>query len=38
MSAGKAATEGASPLSNNGYKIRLVQTAVKRAVVDLASA
>jgi xanthine dehydrogenase YagS FAD-binding subunit len=31
--AGKAATEGAKPLSGNAYKVRLVQTAVKRAVL-----
>ncbi len=32
-SAGKAATEGAKPLSHNAYKVRLVQTAVKRALL-----
>lgn len=32
-SAGRAATEGAKPLSQNGYKVRLVQTAVKRALL-----
>jgi xanthine dehydrogenase YagS FAD-binding subunit len=31
--AGKAATTGAKKLSGNGYKVRLVQTAVKRAVL-----
>jgi xanthine dehydrogenase YagS FAD-binding subunit len=31
--AGKAATEGAKPLSGNAYKVRLVQTAVKRAIL-----
>jgi xanthine dehydrogenase YagS FAD-binding subunit len=36
--AGKAATEGAKPLSNNAYKVRLVQTAVKRAVLRAAQA
>lgn len=33
---GEAAAEGAQPLSRNGYKIRLVKTAVKRAVLDAA--
>jgi xanthine dehydrogenase YagS FAD-binding subunit len=32
-SAGKAASNGAKPLSGNAYKVRLVQTAVKRAVL-----
>ena len=36
--AGKAATSGAKPLSKNGYKVRLVQTAVKRAVLRAANA
>jgi xanthine dehydrogenase YagS FAD-binding subunit len=36
--AGKAATEGAKPLSGNAYKVRLVQTAVKRAVLRAAQA
>jgi xanthine dehydrogenase YagS FAD-binding subunit len=36
--AGKAATDGAKPLSGNGYKVRLVQTAVKRAVLRAAQA
>jgi xanthine dehydrogenase YagS FAD-binding subunit len=31
--AGKAAVEGASPLSRNAYKVRLAQTAVKRALL-----
>jgi len=31
--AGKAAVQGARPLSENGYKIRLAQTAVKRALL-----
>jgi xanthine dehydrogenase YagS FAD-binding subunit len=31
--AGRAAAEGAKPLSQNGYKVRLVQTAVKRALL-----
>jgi xanthine dehydrogenase YagS FAD-binding subunit len=31
--AGKAAATGAKPLSQNGYKVRLVQTAVKRALL-----
>lgn len=36
--AGKAATEGAKPLSQNGYKLRLVEVAVKRAVLLAAGA
>jgi xanthine dehydrogenase YagS FAD-binding subunit len=36
--AGKAATEGAKPLSGNAYKVRLVQTAVRRAVLRAAQA
>jgi xanthine dehydrogenase YagS FAD-binding subunit len=36
--AGKAATEGAKPLSRNAYKVRLVQTAVKRAVMQAVQA
>ena len=36
--AGKAATEGAKPLSHNAYKVRLVQTAVKRALLRAAQA
>ncbi len=35
---GEAATEGAKPLSKNGYKIQLVKAAVKRAVLAAASA
>jgi xanthine dehydrogenase YagS FAD-binding subunit len=31
--AGKAATEGAKPLSGNAYKVRLVEVAVKRAIL-----
>lgn len=31
--AGKAATEGAKPLSGNAYKVKLVEVAVKRAVL-----
>src|SRR5262249_4804981 len=31
--AGRAAAEGAKPLSQNGYKIRLVEVAVKRALL-----
>jgi xanthine dehydrogenase YagS FAD-binding subunit len=34
--AGKAAAEGAKPLSENAYKVRLVQTAVKRALLEAA--
>ena len=33
---GEAATDGAKPLSGNGYKVQLVKTAVKRAVLALA--
>jgi len=32
--AAKAAAEGAAPLSMNGYKVALVRTAVKRALLD----
>ena len=32
--AGKSAAEGAKPLSMNAYKVPLVQTAVKRALLD----
>ncbi|MBI4662737.1 MAG: FAD binding domain-containing protein [Verrucomicrobia bacterium] len=35
---GQAATEGAKPLSGNAYKLQLVKTAVKRAVLDAAAA
>ncbi|OAI53706.1 hypothetical protein AYO44_15695 [Planctomycetaceae bacterium SCGC AG-212-F19] len=31
--AGKAATEGAKPLSQNGHKVKLVEVAVKRAIL-----
>lgn len=31
--AGKAACEGAKPLSQNGYKLKLVEVAVKRAIL-----
>jgi xanthine dehydrogenase YagS FAD-binding subunit len=31
--AGKAATEGATPLSKNAYKIPLIETAVRRAIL-----
>lgn len=34
--AGEAAAQGASPLSRNGYKVQLVKTAVKRAVLAAA--
>ncbi len=33
---GKAAGEGATPLSGNAYKVRLVRTAVKRALLEAA--
>ena len=36
--AGKAAAEGAKPLKDNAYKVRLVHTAVKRALLSLANA
>lgn len=32
--AGKAAVEGAQPLSGNAYKVQLAQTAVKRALLE----
>jgi xanthine dehydrogenase YagS FAD-binding subunit len=35
---GEAASEGAKPLSKNGYKIQLVKAAVKRAVLAAAAA
>jgi xanthine dehydrogenase YagS FAD-binding subunit len=35
---GQAATQGARPLSQNGYKVQLVKTAVKRAVLAAAKA
>jgi xanthine dehydrogenase YagS FAD-binding subunit len=31
--AGRAATEGAKPLSQNGYKLKLIEVAVKRALL-----
>lgn len=34
--AGQAAAQGATPLSNNGYKVQLIETAVKRAVLTAA--
>jgi xanthine dehydrogenase YagS FAD-binding subunit len=34
--AGKAAAEGAKPLGQNGYKVRLVEVAVKRALLAAA--
>jgi xanthine dehydrogenase YagS FAD-binding subunit len=34
--AGKAATEGAKPLAQNGYKVKLVEVAVKRAILTAA--
>lgn len=36
--AGQAACEGAKPLSQNGYKVQLLATAVKRAVLTAAGA
>ena len=36
--AGTAATDGAKPLSGNAYKLQLVKTAVKRAVMAAAAA
>ncbi len=35
---GQAATQGATPLSGNGYKVQMVKTAVKRAVLAAANA
>jgi xanthine dehydrogenase YagS FAD-binding subunit len=35
---GEAAAQDAKPLSKNGYKIQLVKTAVKRAVLAAAAA
>ena len=32
----EAAAEGAKPLSKNAYKVRLVKTAVKRAILAAA--
>jgi xanthine dehydrogenase YagS FAD-binding subunit len=34
--AGKAAADGAKPLSQNAYKVQLVQVAVKRAIITAA--
>jgi xanthine dehydrogenase YagS FAD-binding subunit len=34
--AGKAATQGAKPLAENGYKVKLVEVAVKRALLTAA--
>jgi xanthine dehydrogenase YagS FAD-binding subunit len=34
--AGAAATEGAKPLSENGYKVKLIEVAVKRAILTAA--
>ncbi|MFO0867297.1 MAG: hypothetical protein U0744_22105, partial [Gemmataceae bacterium] len=31
--AGQAATQGAKPLSQNGYKLKLIEVAVKRALL-----
>jgi xanthine dehydrogenase YagS FAD-binding subunit len=36
--AGKAAVEGATPLSQNGYKVKLAEVAVKRAILIAAGA
>jgi xanthine dehydrogenase YagS FAD-binding subunit len=36
--AGKAAVAGAAPLSQNGYKLKLVEVAVKRALLTAAGA
>jgi xanthine dehydrogenase YagS FAD-binding subunit len=35
--AGRAATEGARPLSRNGYKVKLIEVCVKRAVMTAAN-
>jgi xanthine dehydrogenase YagS FAD-binding subunit len=35
---GQAAAQGAKPLSRNGYKVQLVNTAVKRALLAAAQA
>jgi len=34
--AGQAATKGAKPLSQNGYKVKLIEVAVKRAILTAA--
>lgn len=36
--AGRAAADGATPLSQNGYKVKLVEVAVKRAILIAAGA
>jgi xanthine dehydrogenase YagS FAD-binding subunit len=36
--AGKAASQGAKPLSQNGHKVKLVEVAVKRAILTAAGA
>jgi xanthine dehydrogenase YagS FAD-binding subunit len=36
--AGQAACEGAAPLSQNGYKVKLLEVAVKRAILTAAGA
>ena len=36
--AGKAAVEGAQPLSQNAYKVQLARVAVKRALLDAVKA
>ena len=36
--AGEAAAEGAKPLSQNGYKVKLIEVAVKRALLTAAGA
>jgi xanthine dehydrogenase YagS FAD-binding subunit len=36
--AGRAAVEGAKPLSMNGYKVKLLEVAVKRAALTAAGA
>ncbi|MCS6977548.1 MAG: xanthine dehydrogenase family protein subunit M [Gemmatales bacterium] len=38
VAAGKAATEGARPLSGNAYKVKLIEVAVKRAALLAAGA
>ena len=36
--AGEAATDGAKPLSQNGYKLKLITVAIKRAQLTAAGA
>jgi xanthine dehydrogenase YagS FAD-binding subunit len=36
VAAGKAAAEGAKPLAQNGYKVKLIEVAVKRAILTAA--